>query len=171
MSDGLGRDPTIAELIGHLRSRYFGKYRGIVSEVDAKTMRVRAKVPALSENDLGWAAACVPYAGPDVGFTMLPEVGSGVWIEFEGGDLSYPIWVGCYWHDGEVPGDAAEDKKAVFTSAGTFTLDDKAASLTLEDKNGNKLVVDADGVLAQGSKGKLVVAATVNVNDGALEVS
>ena len=48
---------------------------------------------------------CVPYAGPNVGIAFLPEVGSGVWIEFEGGDVSYPIWVGCYWRDGEVPAD------------------------------------------------------------------
>ena len=46
---------------------------------------------------------CVPYAGPNVGFAFLPEVGSGVWIEFEGGDVSYPIWVGGYWREGEVP--------------------------------------------------------------------
>ena len=171
MSGGLGSDVTLSDLVDHLRSRYFGKFRGIVSEVDAATMRVRATVPALSDQDLGWATPCVPYAGPDVGFTMLPEVGSGVWIEFEAGDLSYPIWVGCYWHDGEVPGDATEDKKAVFTSAGMLVLDNAEGSLTLEDKNGNKAVVDADGVLLEGSAGKVAVAATVKVNDGALEVS
>jgi phage baseplate assembly protein gpV len=171
MSGGLGSDVTLTDLVDHLRSRYFGKYRGMVSEIDAATMRVRATVPALSEQDLGWATPCVPYAGPDVGFTMLPEVGSGVWIEFEAGDLSYPIWVGCYWHDGEVPGDSTEDKKAIFTSAGSLVLDNEAGSLTLEDMDGNKVVVDADGVLLEGSSGKVVVAATVKVNDGALEVS
>jgi phage baseplate assembly protein gpV len=171
MSGGLGSVATLADLLDHLRSRYFGKYRGIVSEVEAATMRVRAKVPSLSEQDLGWATACVPYAGPDVGFTMLPEVGSGVWIEFEMGDLSYPIWVGCYWHAGEVPGDVTEDTKAVFTAAGSLILDNAAGSLTLEDKDGNKLVIDSDGVLLEGSKGKVVVASTVKVNDGAMEVS
>ena len=50
---------------------------------------------------------CVPYAGPNVGFAFLPEMGSGVWIEFEGGDVSYPIWVGGYWREGEFPADAA----------------------------------------------------------------
>ena len=79
--------------------------------------------------------------------------------------------MGCFWHDGEVPGDAGEDKKAVFTSAGSLVLDNEAGSLTLEDKDGNKLVVDANGVLLEGSGGKVVVAATVKVNDGALEVS
>jgi uncharacterized protein involved in type VI secretion and phage assembly len=133
-------------------------------------MRLRADVPSLGPATLGWATACVPYAGPQVGFTMLPEVGSGVWIEFEGGDLSFPVWVGCYWRDGEYPSATAE-KKAIFTASGTFAMDDQASSLSLEDKNGNKLVIDSSGVLAQGSGGKVVVAATVSVNDGALEVS
>lgn len=151
--------------------RYFGKYRGIVSDVDAKTMRVKATVPAIGDMDLGWATACVPYAGPSVGFVMLPEKKSGVWIEFEMGDLSMPIWVGCYWRDGEVPQDATADAKAVFTKAGTLKLDDNAGSLSFEDTNGNTLVVDGNGVLAQGSSGKVAVGSTVSINDGALEVS
>lgn len=162
---------TIAELSEQLRARRYGKYRGIVTDVDATTMRVRAQVPVLGDADLGWATACVPYAGPDVGFVMLPEIGSGVWIEFEGGDISYPIWVGGYWRDGEVPADAATDAKAIFTASGVMAIDDAATSLRFEDKNGNKLVVDGSGVLAQGSAGKVAVGATVSVNDGALEVS
>ena len=71
-------------------------------------MRIKAKVPAvLGETDTGWCMPCVPYAGPGVGIAFLPEKGSGVWIEFEGGDVSYPIWVGGYWREGEVPSDAA----------------------------------------------------------------
>lgn len=164
-------ETDLAGVADALRSRYFGKYRGIVREVDAPTMRVRAHVPALGAADMGWATACVPYAGPDVGFVMLPEVDSGVWIEFESGDLSYPIWVGCYWRAGEVPAAASETVKAIVTKAGTLTFDDDAGSIAIEDANGNTLVVDANGVLAQGSAGKIVVAATVKVNDGALEVS
>ncbi len=170
MSAGFGAEPNIGEIVEHLRSRYYGKYRGTVIDVDAATMRVKASVPAIGPIDLGWATACVPYAGPNVGFTMLPEVGSGVWIEFEGGDVSYPIWVGGYWRAGEIPA-AAADQKAIFTNAGTFTMNDGAGSLTLEDASGNKLVVDGSGVLAQGTGGKVAVGATVSVNDGSLEVS
>ena len=28
----------------------------------------------------------------------LPNVGAKVWIEFENGDVDYPIWSGC-WYD------------------------------------------------------------------------
>ena len=160
-----------ADLAAELRQRFFGKYRGVVTEVDAATMRVKAQVAAIGPVDLGWAMPCVPYAGPGVGFCMLPEPMTGVWIEFEAGDLSYPIWVGCYWRSGEVPPDAAEDVKAIFIKAGTFALSDADGALSLEDANGNTVVVSASGVLAQGSAGKIEVAATVKINDGAVEVS
>ena len=32
-----------------------------------------------------------PYAGPGVGLFIVPPVGANVWVEFEGGDLDYPI--------------------------------------------------------------------------------
>ncbi len=166
----LSSDPVLAPF-GEHRQRYYGKYRGVVTDVDAATMRVKARVGLIGDVDLGWATPCVPYAGPKVGFCMLPERESGVWIEFEGGDLSYPIWVGCYWRDGEVPPDAAEDVKAVFIKAGALSLSDADKALSLEDSNGNKLVVDGSGVLAQGSSGKVEVAATVKINNGAVEVS
>ena len=69
-------------------------------------------VPAvLGDTETGWCMPCVPYAGPNVGIAFLPETGSGVWIEFEGGDVSYPVWVGGYWRDGEVPADVGATRE------------------------------------------------------------
>ncbi|MBW8860263.1 MAG: hypothetical protein JF570_11220 [Caulobacter sp.] len=153
---------------------YFGKYRGSATEVDATTMRIKALVPAvLGATPSGWCEACVPYAGPQVGVVMLPEVGSGVWIEFEGGDVSYPIWVGCYWRDGETPPDADADIKAVFTKTGLLAFDNNGSIVTLQDASQHTVVIDSNGVvLTGGSAGKVAVAASsVSVNDGALEVS
>ena len=66
----------------------------------------------------GAGPAC-PTPATAVGFAFLPEVGAGVWIEFEGGDVSYPIWVGCYWRDGEVPSRRRRRRcKAIVTKAG-----------------------------------------------------
>jgi hypothetical protein len=74
-------DALLQDLLEFVRSRYFGKYRGVVVDVDAATMRVKASVPSvLGGITSGWAAPCVPYAGPQVGFLMLPDIGSGVWI-------------------------------------------------------------------------------------------
>ncbi len=38
----------------------------------------------------------------------MPELDDEVWIEFEAGDSSRPIWVGCFWDEEQVPKDEAE---------------------------------------------------------------
>jgi hypothetical protein len=43
-----------------------------------------------------WAMPCVPVAGINSGVFTVPQIGSGVWIEFEQGDPDYPIWTGCF---------------------------------------------------------------------------
>ena len=41
-------------------------------------------------------------AGSGVGLFTVPPVGANVWVEFEGGDIDYPILAGCFWGQGEV---------------------------------------------------------------------
>src|ERR1700686_5655879 len=51
-----------------------------------------------------WAMPCVPFAGIQNGFLVVPAIGSGVWVEFEHGDADYPIWTGGFWGSAaEVP--------------------------------------------------------------------
>ncbi|HEY0044659.1 MAG TPA: phage baseplate assembly protein V [Allosphingosinicella sp.] len=79
--------------------RFHGKYRGkVIDNVDPLFQgRIIAEVPAVSGSILNWALPCTPYAGFGVGFYAIPPVGANVWIEFEGGDPNYPVWVGCFW--------------------------------------------------------------------------
>jgi len=164
----------LLELVERIRNRYFGKYRGTVTEVDSDTLRIKAKVPAvLGEQATGWCRACVPYAGSGVGIVFIPEQGAGVWIEFEGGDVSYPIWSGCYWREGELPEDATATVKAIVTASGHKMLfDDDGGSVTLEDSNNNKLTLDSSGLTLEREGKKIVVSSSnVSVNDGGLEVT
>ena len=78
--------------------KYFGKYRGtVVNNVDpeqrgahpgdgAGRLRLRCSpvgpCPPFRSADCRWACSAVPM------------IGSGVWVEFEQGDLDYPIWTG-----------------------------------------------------------------------------
>jgi uncharacterized protein involved in type VI secretion and phage assembly len=166
-------DRALEDLLERLRTRFYGKYRGIVSDVDASTMRIKAKVPSvLGETTTGWCMPCVPYAGPDVGIAFLPESGSGVWIEFEGGDVSYPIWTGGYWREGEVPADAADHVKVIITTQKQkIEFDDDQGSITLSDNNGNTVTLDNSGITLTNSQSTVVVDSTsVSVNNGALEV-
>ena len=162
----------LQDVLDHVRNRFYGKYRGTVTDVDAATMRIKANVPAvLPGAPTGWCAPCVPYAGPQVGFLMLPEVGSGVWIEFEGGDVSFPIWTGCYWSAGDVPSSAAADVKSIVTTAGTLSFDNVGDSVTLAGSAQNTVVLDSSGATVSAGAGKIEVGASgVSVNSGALEV-
>ncbi len=163
----------VNEILERVRNRFYGKYRGVVTEVDSASLRIKAKVPAvLGTQTTGWCRHCVPYAGKDVGMVFLPETGSGVWIEFEGGDVSYPIWTGCYWRDGETPSDATQTVKSIVT-AGKFKIlvDDNAGSMTISDNNLNKITLDASGITIERGANKIEIGnSEVNVNDGALEV-
>ncbi|HTU64206.1 MAG TPA: phage baseplate assembly protein V [Polyangiales bacterium] len=169
-------DPhAVTEILERLRSRFYGKYRGTVTDVEESGRgRIKAKVPAvLGEQKTGWCDPCVPYAGAGVGIVFLPEVGSGVWIEFEGGDVSYPIWTGAYWRDGEFPADASPTKKLIITSKGhKLLLDDDAESIEISDSNGNSVTLDSSGIELVRGSGKVEISQSkVTVNDGGLEVS
>lgn len=167
----------------------FGKYRGKVVSNEDPTERGRLKVTVAAV--LGrlevWAMPCVPYAGAGVGFYALPEPETGVWIEFEGGDTSHPIWTGCFWADGQIP-DAPEAAVKVWrTEKLTLRLDDGGDELTAESTAGARVTV-AGSVVAEKGSGKLTVAAgavtgeagprkteltegSFSVNGGALEVT
>jgi hypothetical protein len=166
-------DALLFELAERLRNRFYGKYRGTVTDVDAATLRIKATVPAvLGATPTGWCLPCVPYAGDNVGFFFIPETGAGVWIEFEGGDVSYPIWSGCYWRTDELPADASPSTRGVVTAAPHKLLfDDSGDAITLSDSNNGSIGLDAGGVTSARGTQKVVVSDTsVNLNDGALEV-
>jgi uncharacterized protein involved in type VI secretion and phage assembly len=155
LEDVVGR---LVELVEH---RHFGKYRGMVADNDDPDGigRVRATVPRLlGDVQTGWALPASPFAGAaDQGLFLIPEVGAGVWIEFEGGDLAYPIWSGSWWGDGEVPESATFQQKVLKTIGGQKVLiDDDAGSITLEDTNGNSLVMDSAGIALADANGNAV---------------
>ena len=65
--------------------------------------------------ETGWCMPCVPYAGDDAGIAFLPEEDAGVWIEFEGGDVSFPIWVGLLLARGRAAEPRRRDVKVIKT--------------------------------------------------------
>jgi uncharacterized protein involved in type VI secretion and phage assembly len=166
-------DEQLTEVLDRLRGRFHGKYRGTVTSIDDPTLRIKAKVPAvLGDQETGWCTPCVPYAGDGVGFAFIPETGAGVWIEFEGGDVSYPIWSGCYWRSGEVPSDAKPTVKAIVTPSGNkVLLDDDGKSITVTDPNENKVTLDSNGVTIERGSHKVVVSdSSVAIDDTSFQV-
>lgn len=99
-----------------MEDRYYGKYKAFIRDNNdpEKRGRVRCYCPQLMgpvdspQHWLGWAEPCLTWMGGlstgDFGppFTKDEQVqilGSeyfGCWVEFEGGDLDFPIWVGTW---------------------------------------------------------------------------
>ena len=146
-------DHTLETLIDSLpqrdTTRFFGKYRGLVmTNVDPLNMgRLQAMVPeVLGETPSSWASPCTPYAGTGAGQFTMPAIGAGVWIEFEAGDPSRPIWTGSWWASGELPMDEKGTQvqfntKILRTDFGLMlAMDDVGQTITLSDAAGLNLM-------------------------------
>jgi hypothetical protein len=107
---------------------------------------------------------------------MIPKKGSGVWIEFEGGDPSFPVWSGCFWADGELPQEkgAARDRpriKVIRTEkALMLTMDDKGQEIILGDTEGNNvltILVQQGKVILKGNIKAIVEAPAIELVENA----
>ncbi len=176
-------DPEVAQraivrLAQEQQRRFYGKYRGIVTDNNDpdKQGRIQAKVPELFGDDpTGWAMACVPYAPSGHGFLVLPEPDSNVWMEFEGGDPSRPIWSGCWWPQNGAASIASPSVKVLETAAGNrITLDDTSGSelVKIEDKNGATVTLAKQGIELKKAGMKIAVSdSQVAINDTSLTVT
>jgi len=163
-----------------------GKYRGtVVNNVDPlQTGRLQVLVPDVSNVMLSsWATPCVPVAGIQHGQFMVPPPGAGVWVEFEQGDVEYPIWVGCFWGNaGEVPALARIIPPGMSGFAFQTMLQNgivisdipgPTGGIMLKSATGAALIVNDTGIYLQNGKGAsiMLVGPTVTVNQGALVVT
>jgi len=76
-------------------ARFYGVYRGTVANTqDPQGLgRLKLKVPQILANqETEWAWPVEKYGTS----TVIPNVGQGVWAMFEGGDPSYPMWIGTF---------------------------------------------------------------------------
>lgn len=167
-------------------SKFFGKYRGtVVQNVDPEQRgRLQVMVPDVSGLiPSSWAMPCVPIAGKQSGVYVVPQIGAGVWIEFEQGDPDYPIWVGGFWGSAaEVPALALAGNPAspsVVLQSGlqnTIAISDApgpAGGILIKSVTGAMIMVNEVGITISNGQGATIVLAgpTVTVNNGALVVT
>jgi uncharacterized protein involved in type VI secretion and phage assembly len=173
---------SVEELFDVLQDRFFGKYRAVVTDNNdlQKRGQLQVQVPSVMGDQLIWALPCVGYAGDGIGLYAMPPVGAGVWVEFEGGDPSYPIWVGCFWSDGHIEtADASPTIKFWKTDGVTLRIDDEAGTLTIETADGTlvkigdgEFKVEATEINADANGTTLKLSSSgLDVNEGALTVS
>jgi hypothetical protein len=172
-----------------LGPKFYGKYRGtVINYVDPDmTGRLLVEVPdVLSLAPASWAVPCVPLAGPtgpSMGVYLVPPIGAGVWVEFEQGNLNYPIWTGCYYHStSEVPPLAMAGTPGlsnfVIQTAGQNTLmisdtPGPTGGFLLKTMTGAMIAINDVGITITNGKGATIMLTgpTVTVNQGALVVT
>ena len=153
-----GTQDLLVQLARRVQGKYFGKYRGtVVDNLDPEKMgRVRLVVPSiLGTTELDWALPCLPFGGlADQGWFSVPEIEAQVWVEFEEGELSQPIWTGTFWQKGDdVPEAAALEEpttRLMKSPAGhTFQFDDKEGEekILLQHMAGAELAIDENGTV------------------------
>lgn len=157
------------QVLHWIKNKFFGKYRGIVTDNDDPTHRgrVKVRVPSVLQDLQVWAIPCLPYAGNNVGVYAIPESGAGIWIEFESGDPNYPVWTGGFWADNELPknekGNAATPVLRMMRSQKglMISFDDKSETMTLSDKDGSNILTFEvqSGKIKLNAKLKVVVEA------------
>ncbi|MGA1870559.1 MAG: phage baseplate assembly protein V [bacterium] len=185
-------DEVVANLVQKIERRFYGKYRGFVvdNEDPEQLGRLKLKVPSVLGNEIvtGWAMPCVPYGGDvNQGFLFIPEVDSGVWVEFEEGDLEFPIWVGTFWSkpggESELPkpndADGAEQDNVQDPPTRKILKTKKGHTIQFEDADGEEMVTIIEAtnshVLTMNKEGiKMTDGANgheVTLNDSGIAVS
>jgi uncharacterized protein involved in type VI secretion and phage assembly len=165
--------------------KYYGKYRGmVINNIDPMQIgRLLVQVPdALGPIPSSWAMPCVPITGKQMGTYMLPQIGAGVWVEFEQGDTDKPIWVGGYWGlAAEVPalalaGNPVSPSIVLQTALqNTIVISDlpgPTGGIMLKSTTGAMILVNDIGITISNGKGATIVMAgpTVTINNGALTI-
>jgi hypothetical protein len=184
----------VANLADQVEHRFYAKYRAtVVDNVDPLRIgRLTMRVPNLLGKEVvtGWAMPCVPYGGAaNQGLLFIPDIGGGVWAEFEGGELQWPIWSGTWWsnpaNESGLPkpnaADGAEDGSVQDPPTRKIIKTAKGHTLQFEDADGKELVtlveaehkhvitLDSDGIkVTDGKSGHVITldATGIAIKDG-----
>jgi len=188
-------EKIVANLVQKVERRFYGKYKGfVVDNADPEQLgRLKLRVPSLLGDEvvIGWAMPCVPYGGDaNQGFLFIPEVDAGVWVEFEEGDLEFPIWVGTFWSkpggeselpkpndpDGTEQGSVQDPptRKIIKTVKGhTIQFEDAAGEemvTIVEATNGHVITMNQEGIKITDGANDHVITLTregIQAQDGA----
>lgn len=137
-------------------SKFYGKYRALVSNIKDPESRGRIKVKCpkvYGDYESPWCLPCSPSAYDDSGFFFIPPKNETVWVEFEEGDSQFPIWTGSWWVPFKSPlshHDYSEvgDQRIIKTKSGhELSFNDKSGeeNVKLKHKSGASIEIKPNG--------------------------
>jgi Rhs element Vgr protein len=163
-----------------------GLHIAVVTDLEdpLNEFRVKIKIPSISMQDEGmWARMSMPDAGDKRGFFFRPEVGDEVLIGFLNEDPNYPVILGGLHssvkaapfqqnnnnHEKGLQTRSEmkwlwNDEKKSFTTetpvGKKIIVDEDAGEIQIADENGNKFLMNADGITIEAAKAITIKAGT-----------
>ena len=132
-------------------SRVPGLVTGMVKDVDDPLNQGRIQLDLVAHGGrsrTAWAPVAAPMAGNNRGMAYMPELGDEAVIGFIGGDPEQPIVLGYTWNGKDKPPNSHPRERIIRSLNGhVIRMIDSppgakgAGSLTIEDANGNKIVM------------------------------
>ena len=163
--------------------------------------RVRVRLPWAPDADGAfetWCRLVTPMAGGGRGVFFVPEVDDEVAVAFDGGDPRRPFVLGGLWNGADDPPERMDqggknNLRSIVSRAGIrITMDDTTGSValtletpggqrvelddalpgcTVEDAQGNRVVLDTGGISIESAATVSVSASTVDVTAGSVNVN
>jgi hypothetical protein len=144
-------EDRLVELLEWRNEHYYGIYRGTVEAVEEGDNLgiISVKIPDVfgPAHTVSRVRPCSPFGGDKHGFVAIPEPGDGVWIQFEAGKTSLPVWIGFWWASGEIPEPKGKLVRSFITTKGhKFVLDDDKDEITLLHSGGAEMKMTGSDV-------------------------
>lgn len=157
--------------------------------------RIQLRLPTITETDgLLWARQARPDAGQKRGAAFRPEIGDEVVVGFLDADPRDPVILGALHSSNKpspIPAADLNHEKGIITRSGMrlhwnddtvvttidtpggnrILLSEEDEGIVIEDQNGNKVEMNADGLLLESPKDvKLVARGAVKIEGNNLEL-
>lgn len=148
---------------------YCSFYRAlVVDNKDPEKMgRLKLMIPGISDESVDyWTKPLGMFSGKNYGMKAIPQKGAVVYVMFEMGDPSKPVWLQGYFGLGEMPEGYDNPAHYWFVTPGgaSFEIHDEDGELTINDHHGNSVELNENGISldVKSSKKKIFLG---NINE------
>lgn len=131
--------------------KYYSFYRGFVSDNrDPENLaRVKVLVPGIIEEDIDyWAWPLGKFSGKGYGINSIPQIGSTIYVAFELGDPSQPLWLHGWQGEGERTAEESSPYVHSYTTPGgaSISVNDETQEVIVTGHTNTKVHLNEKGV-------------------------